>query len=125
MARDLFDHERLVEQKIQDAIRDGLFDDLPRGRLAELDRDYEPNWWLKRLMEREDLARVARVPKAPDLRDRLALIEELCDEDAVRRATRELNAELVERLGRGGPRVPRIDPEVMVQRWRRRRKRRE
>jgi len=86
MPRDLFDHDRLVEQKIQDAIRDGQFDHLPRGRLAEQDRDYEPNWWLKRLMEREDLARAARVPRATDLRDRLALIEQGQDASIFRKS---------------------------------------
>lgn len=118
---DLSAHEHLVEQRIQQAMREGAFDRIPGGRLPELDEQYEPNWWVKKLIARENLGGELRIPRAGQLRDRLLLIEALPDEDSVRRATQQLNQELAERLAHGGARIPRLDPEVVVERWRRKR----
>ena len=57
-----------IEQRISEAIERGEFDDLPgEGQpLDVLDEPYEPNWWVKRWVQREGLG--AELAKA--LRDR-------------------------------------------------------
>ena len=111
-------YHHLVEQRIDAARREGAFDQVPRGRLAIQDAEYEPDWWLKRLLERESLASTARVPRAGSLHDRLALIMALATAEDVRRAVIELNADMERRFAHARTRPPRLDPEMLVERWR-------
>ena len=50
----------IAEQKILSAIEAGEFDNLPGfGKPAAiLDEPYDPYWWIRRKLKREELARV-------------------------------------------------------------------
>jgi len=86
-----------VERRIEAAIERGEFDDLPgAGKpLESLDRPYDPNWWVRRWIEREresaenaeDLVAIERQARrlwaAPSL-DRLEAVMD--DIDGRRRA---------------------------------------
>ena len=63
------EHQALwVDMQIQQAMRRGEFDDLPgAGKpIAGLDRPHDPDWWVKRLIERERITGV--LPPALALR---------------------------------------------------------
>lgn len=47
----------IADQKIQAAIEEGEFDDLPGfGKpSALLDEPYDPNWWIRRKLKSEDI----------------------------------------------------------------------
>lgn len=49
----------LAEQRIKRAMEDGAFDDLPgKGEpLPDLDGTYDPKWWVKKFIERENLSK--------------------------------------------------------------------
>jgi hypothetical protein len=49
---------RVANERIEQAINRGEFDDLPdRGKpLAVLDEPYDPNWWVRRWSRRQNLA---------------------------------------------------------------------
>ena len=49
--------QRVAEQKIQDAMQRGDFDDLPgKGKpIANLDEPWDDLWWVKRWLKRERL----------------------------------------------------------------------
>ena len=51
----------VAENKIQAAIRAGEFDNLPGlGKpAAVIDEPYDPNWWIRRKLKREQLTRPA------------------------------------------------------------------
>ena len=51
----------IAENKLQTAIENGEFDNLPGlGKPFEFDeRDYHPNWWIQRKLEREKLKNVS------------------------------------------------------------------
>ena len=78
--------ESWIEQQIQQAQRDGQFDDLPgRGRPLQLDEGVDPNWWAKQLLRREQ---VDLLPPALELRRSveraLAALPAMRDERRVR-----------------------------------------
>jgi len=111
-----------VEHRIEQARKEGQFDHLGSGPIHELDKPYREGWWVERLIERERLHEVTRTPTGiAAIRAELDELHRLSDEDAVRSAVSGLN----ERLGRHaavlGLRLPRIDAEAMVRRWRDRR----
>ena len=44
----------IAENRIREAMQRGEFDRLEgAGRPLELDTDYEPDWWIKKKLERE------------------------------------------------------------------------
>ena len=49
--------ETMVERKIREAVEQGLFDDLPGAGepLPDLDGRYEPTWWVRKWMKRENI----------------------------------------------------------------------
>ena len=51
--------QRIGEMKIEQAIKEGEFDNLPGfGKPFEFDElNYDPNWWIKAKLKREELAR--------------------------------------------------------------------
>lgn len=121
-----------VEQQVRRAMERGDFDDLPgAGKpIPDLGRSHDPDWWVKRLVEREHITGV--LPEALALRKDDAELDERIDRESSERAVRELlesfNRRVVEarRQLLGGPPVitPTRDVEAEVAAWRERRTRR-
>lgn len=122
--------ESWADQAIKQAQRRGDFDNLPgAGKpLQGLDRPYDPNWWVKGLLERERLDMTAVMPGVMALRrERQGFPETLLGlpgEDAVRAHLEDFNERvLADRrkpyFGTGSPMVAgRVDVEEMLGRWR-------
>jgi len=118
-----------VDMQIQQAIRRGEFDNLPgAGKpIADLDRPHDPDWWLKRLIERERITGV--LPPALALRKEDAEMDDTLDRittpTGVRQAIDDFNARVVEarRQLQGGPPVITAlrDADDEVAAWHRRR----
>ncbi|SKC61946.1 protein of unknown function [Krasilnikoviella flava] len=118
-----------VDTVVDQAIRRGEFDDLPlAGKpIPGLRGTHDPDWWLKNLVEREQITGV--LPAAQLRRDDAELDETLDrepEEARVRATVEEFNARVVDarRQLLGGPPVvtPTRDVEREVQRWRERRR---
>lgn len=119
---------RWVDIQIEQAMRDGEFDNLPgAGKpIPGIDQPHDPDWWLKRLIERE---RLSVLPPALALRTEDARLNDVLDRestpDGVRRVVEDFNARVVDarRQLQGGPPVITalrdIDSEVVA--WQRRR----
>lgn len=119
--------ESWIEQQIQQAQREGRFDDLPgEGRPLRLDDGADPNWWAKQLLRREQ---VDFLPPALALRrsveKALAALPSLRDERRVRALLEGLDAEIrrFNSTTTSGPPTtqPPLDVEEIVAAWRRRR----
>ena len=119
--------ESFVEQQIREAMEAGAFDNLQgKGQpIADLGREYDPDWWAKKLIERE---KVSLTPPALALRrtveqtlERLARIR---DEREVRRTIDVLNAQirtLNATVAEGPPtNLAPLEVEAIVRRWRER-----
>lgn len=116
-----------VEGAIQQAQREGEFDDLPgKGRpLRDLAEAYDPAWWAKKLVQREN---VSVLPPALEVRRKLERLREalptMVSEQRVRAALEALDAEIAKlnRTATSGPAtsVPRLDVEAELARWRER-----
>ncbi|HET7352226.1 MAG TPA: DUF1992 domain-containing protein [Marmoricola sp.] len=122
------DQARWVDLQIQQAMNRGEFDDLPgTGKpLTDLGSAHDRDWWLKKLIEREQITGV--LPPALQLRKDDAELDALLDQQAtekqVRDAVEDFNRRIVEarRQLQGGPPVitPTRDPDAEVDRWRER-----
>ncbi|KQX06963.1 MULTISPECIES: DUF1992 domain-containing protein [Microbacteriaceae] len=122
-----------VENSIQQAIRRGEFDNLPgAGKPLEgLDGQHDPDWWIRRKIEREQLTGLG--PPALTLRVEHAQLEDTLDrlhrESDVRDAVEGFNRRVIEarRQLLGGPPVvtPTRDVDHEVHTWRARREARE
>ncbi len=68
---------RIAEQRIRDAIAAGAFDNLPgAGKpIPDIDRPYDPKWWIKSWLARERLDVAVR--EADPRYRKLAALEEL------------------------------------------------
>lgn len=120
-----------VDQQVRQAMARGEFDDLPgAGKPIEgLGGDPDPDWWVKKLIEREQITGV--LPEALQLRkdDREldAVLDRQPNEQHVRRELEEFNRRVVNarRQLLGGPPVvtPTRDVEQEVAAWRARRRR--
>src|ERR1700712_4452519 len=79
-----------VEMAIQQAMREGAFDDLPgAGRpLADLGTVRDPDWWIRRKIERENLTGLG--PPALTLRTEDAGLDERLDALPTERQVREV-----------------------------------
>lgn len=118
-----------VDLQIQQAIRRGEFDNLAgAGKpIPDIDRPHDPDWWIKRLIERERITGV--LPPALALRKDDAEMDETLDRittpAGVRQAIDDFNARIVEarRQLQGGPPVitPLRDPDDEVAAWHERR----
>ncbi len=117
--------ESLIERQISEARAEGRFDRVEgAGRpLADVEAPYDPNWWTKRLIQRE---RLSELPPALAIRarverelDRLFALE---SEDAVRRGLLALDAEVrqVNATTVIGPAttMPPLDVEALLEVWR-------
>jgi len=118
-----------VDVVIDQAIARGEFDDLPlAGKPIPGIARHDPDWWLKALIEREQISGV--LPEAIQLRKDDAVFHERLDalhaEDEVRAAVDEFNARIVSarRQLMGGPPVvtPLRDAEREVRAWAARRR---
>ncbi|PZU41552.1 MAG: DUF1992 domain-containing protein [Microbacterium sp.] len=122
-----------IEQSIQQAIRRGDFDDLPgAGKpLVGLGASHDPDWWIKRKIESEQLRGLG--PPALTLRVENrqldARLDELAREADVREVLEDFNRRVVEarRQLLGGPPVvtPTREVDAEVDAWRERRTARE
>ena len=120
---------RWVDLQVQRAIERGEFDNLPgSGKpIPDLDTTHDPDWWLKRLIEREHITGV--LPAALALRVEDTGLNDVLDAEPSERRVRELlddfNARIVSarRQLQGGPPVitPTRDVEAEVAAWRHRR----
>jgi hypothetical protein len=118
-----------VEQQLRQAMARGDFDNLPgAGKPIEgLGQSHDPDWWLKKLIERERITGV--LPPALALRKEDAELGATLDRETSERVVRELledfNRRVVEarRQLLGGPPVvtPTRDVDAEVEAWRRRR----
>lgn len=123
--------ETWVDLQIRQAIERGEFDDLPgAGKPIEgLGAEHDPEWWVKRLVERE---RVVVLPPALQLRKEDAALEdrldELWSEEDVRREVEAFNARVLRARLAPGDWPPLVtqprDVEETVAAWRERRSRR-
>jgi hypothetical protein len=123
---------RWVDLQIQRAMERGEFDDLPgAGKpLGDLGSPYDHDWWLKKLIEREQITGV--LPPALMLRKENAELDSVLDretaEKVVRGLVEDFNRRIVEarRQLQGGPPVVTMtrDVDEEVARWRERRRER-
>ena len=115
-----------VEIQIQQAMRRGDFDDLPgAGKpLTGLTETYDPNWWIRQKIEREQLTGLG--PPALTLRSENAALDDRIlaapSELSLRELLDDFNARVVDarRQLLGGPPVitPTRDVDAEVARWR-------
>ena len=120
--------EGYVDQQIRMAMESGAFERLPgTGKpIPDLDEPYDPMWWLKKMIRRENLE---ALPQSLALRNLIAKqrnqLLRLPAEDAVRRRVeqinatiRDLNAKVLDGPGLG---FAELDPDEELARWRARR----
>lgn len=117
-----------VDQQVRLAMERGEFDDLPgQGKpIEDLGVEHDPDWWLKKLVEREN---IALLPPAIALRKEDAELDARLDritlEREVRRELDDFNRRIVEtrRQLEGGPPVVTAlrDVEAEVAAWHERR----
>ena len=117
-----------VDLQVRQAMERGDFDDLPsKGKpIADLGESHDPNWWIKKLVEREH---IALLPPSLALRKEDAELDDTLDklniEADVRRHVKDFNERVIAaryRLPEGPPLVtmPR-DVDETVAAWRERR----
>lgn len=121
-------YESFVDRQIREAQEQGKFDNLPgAGKpIPGLKGRHDPNWWVKGLMEREQIR--PPLPPALALRKEVAelaeTLAELRDERVVRDHVDALNHRILElrRRPSGGPSVlvRTVDVEAAVEAWRQR-----
>lgn len=118
-----------VDLQIRQAQERGEFDNLPGlGKpIDDLTDQYDPEWWVKRLVQREKITGV--LPPALEIRKVDAALDGELDRLNSERQVREAVAEFNEAVRRalyqplGGPPMvtKQRDPDVEVRRWRERR----
>lgn len=125
----------LAERRIREAMAAGAFDDLPgAGRPLDLRGAGDPDWWIRRKLESEQLDAAAMAPGALGLRrERERMPESLLehgDEHVVRELLEDYNRRVKEDRLRPAPGLPSsivaplVDIEAMAAAWRERRARR-
>ncbi|MDQ6642182.1 MAG: DUF1992 domain-containing protein, partial [Actinomycetota bacterium] len=118
-----------VDQQVRVAMARGEFDNLPgAGKpIRDLGGEHDPDWWVKTLIEREQITGV--LPPALALRKEDAELDGVLDRESVEREVRQLledfNRRIIEarrQLQGGPPVITRIrSVEVEVAAWRQRR----
>jgi hypothetical protein len=127
-ARRMAQQHTWVDLQIQRAMERGDFDDLPgAGKpIRDLGTQHDPDWWLKRLVERE---KVSVLPPSLQLRKEDAELDDRLDklavEKEVRREVEEFNARVLKARYTpmdGPPLITQTrDVEQTVAAWRERR----
>jgi hypothetical protein len=123
------EQHRWVELQIQRALERGDFDDLPGAGKPLPDLSGGEDWWLKKLVEREQITGV--LPEALQLRKDDAALDAVLDrentEQSVRDQLEAFNRRVIaaRRQLLGGPPVitPLRDIDAEVEAWRERRRR--
>lgn len=117
-----------VEQQIREAQRRGAFDNLPgAGKPLRLRNTNDPDWWVKDLVEREQLDMSGALPSAAQLRKEAesfpASLVDVVRESAVREILEDFNRRVKQdrlrpALG-NAPQIiaPTVDVEDMVRQW--------
>ena len=128
--RSIEQRARYVEVSIQQAIRNGDFENLPgAGKpIEDLGEVHDPDWWIRRKIQRENLTGLG--PAAFSLRTEDAGMDDRLDamtsEREVRETLDDFNRRVIEarRQLLGGPPVvtPVRDIDAEVERWRERRR---
>lgn len=122
-------YESAVDRAIREATERGAFDNLPgAGKPLHLRNPGDDDWWLKQLVEREQITGAELVPPTIALRREADTYPEalvgLTDEDSVRAVLEDFNVRVRADwrrpgVGRGLPVIARpVDVEDMVARWR-------
>lgn len=117
-----------VEETVRQGIARGEFDNLPgAGKpIKNLGSDPDPDWWVKQLVEREQ---IVLLPRSVQLRKDDAELDDLLDtqttEDAARRIVEEFNERVIA-ARYGAPEGPPLitmprDVEATLEAWRERR----
>ena len=130
-ARTRMQHQnQWVEQQLRVAMERGEFDNLPgAGKPIEgLGTEHDPDWWLKKLIERERITGV--LPEALQLRkddlELAALLDRQPNETHIRRELESFNARVVRarmQLQGGPPVITKTrDVEAEVAAWHERRR---
>jgi hypothetical protein len=120
--------ESWIEQLIREASAEGAFEDLEgKGKpIAGLDAPYDPDWWVKKLVEREKLS---VLPPALEIRAKVGrALEEVWrarSEDEVRERVTAINTEIARanRTTMDGPptNLAKLETDAVLEEWRRRR----
>ena len=118
--------ESFIDAQIRRAEEAGDFEDLPgAGKpLGNVGKGYDPDWWAKQLVERENLSILPPALQIRrDVEKGLASLAQLRTEREVRELIGELNAKILKvnsQFTTGPPSTqPPLDEEVEVGRWRR------
>lgn len=119
-------YESWVDRQIREAEARGEFDNLPgAGKpLKNLDKPQDDDWWIKGLMQREQLSFVLPTTLAlrKEIEDLPETVRPLWREDEVREVVDDLNQRIVEARRRpsSGPPVfvKTVDVEEVVADWR-------
>ena len=117
-----------VEETVRQGIARGEFDNLPgAGKpIKDLGKDHDPDWWVKQLVEREQ---IVVLPRSVQLRKDDAELDDLLDtqttEDGARRLVEEFNERVIA-ARYGAPEGPPLitmprDVEATLAAWRERR----
>lgn len=109
------DQPRWVEEQLRIAMERGDFDDLPgAGKpIAGLGDQHDPDWWLKKLLEREQ---VAVLPYTVQLRREDAELEARLDAIAAEAEVRRVLTDFNERVVAARYRAPEGPPLVTMPR---------
>lgn len=117
-----------VDLQVRRAMERGEFDDLPgKGRpIADLGVEHDPDWWLRKLVERE---KISVLPPALALRKEDLGLEGVLDREATEKGVRSVLEDFNRRVAEarrqleGGPPVvtPTRDVEAEVAAWHARR----
>jgi hypothetical protein len=116
--------ESWIEAQIRAAMEAGAFDNLPgAGKPIPTDQDFDPDWWVKQLMQREQ---VSWIPPSLEFKRKveaeLVAIGKLDDESTVRQRVAALNAEIAKANAttiEGPPTsLATLDVDQIVTRWR-------
>lgn len=117
--------ESFIDRLIREAQERGEFDNLPgAGKpIPGLDRPHDELWWVKQLLEREDLSLApATLALRKSVEQAIEGIRRAATEEQVRKLVAELNAEIARANSRAATGPPTdiapLDADDAVRRWR-------
>jgi hypothetical protein len=104
-----------VDLQVRAAMERGEFDDLPgAGKpIADLGTDHDPEWWLKKLVERE---RLVVLPLSVQLRNEDAALDDELDRLATEKAVRARLEDFNERVVKARYALPEGPPLITMPR---------